>query len=177
MGVSSLPKTNKVSLLSIQRKQLAGFPPSAHNVTLPAFADEQRRGLQHGARIYRSISAADVAAVCSRRCCCRWGQTDGRTDARPLHRSCATWEASVTWSTASRLRFEPRFCCAWVQDANYSATEPPYLWEFENHKLAYSCLRNSRGKWDKYMLSDVERAMLFMNDENYIIKNFFHLYA
>ena len=28
------------------------------------------------------------------------------------------------YSTASRLRFEPRFFCVWVQHANHSATEP-----------------------------------------------------
>jgi len=29
------------------------------------------------------------------------------------------------YPTASRLRFEPRPCCAWVQHSNHSATEPP----------------------------------------------------
>jgi len=31
------------------------------------------------------------------------------------------------YPTASRLRFEPRPFCAWVQHANHSATEPPPL--------------------------------------------------
>ena len=46
----------------------------------------------------------------------------------------AAWwtEAQWVWTvclrlypTASRLRFEPRPFCAWVQHANHSATEPP----------------------------------------------------
>jgi len=32
-----------------------------------------------------------------------------------------------TYLTASRLRFEPRPYCAWVQHANHSATEPPLV--------------------------------------------------
>ena len=33
--------------------------------------------------------------------------------------------AKDCYATASRLRFEPRPYCAWVQHANHSATEPP----------------------------------------------------
>jgi len=35
--------------------------------------------------------------------------------------------AKDCYPTASRLRFEPRPFCAWVQHANHTATEPPNL--------------------------------------------------
>jgi len=60
-------------------------PPSAFDITLPAFAAERRR-LQHGTRSWRSISPANRArrskpavAVVG-----RWDkQTDRQTDERP----------------------------------------------------------------------------------------------
>jgi len=61
-------------------------PPSALNMTLPAFGAERRRRLLHGASCFRSISPARLAlsskpAGCS--CYCRsMGQTDRRTDRR-----------------------------------------------------------------------------------------------
>jgi len=69
--------------------------PSALNTTLAAFAAERRR-LQHGARNYRSISAADFGDQQQT----YWPplllsidgtdrQTDGRTDARPSRRPCS----------------------------------------------------------------------------------------
>jgi len=50
----------------------------------------------------------------------------------------ASWwtEAQWVWTvclrlywTASRLRFEPRPLCAWVQHANYLATKPPWAYK------------------------------------------------
>jgi len=61
-------------------------PPSALNVTLPAFAaGAERRRLLHCARSCRLIHPPAHRALSSkpaaRRCCCRsMGQTDGRTD-------------------------------------------------------------------------------------------------
>jgi len=58
-------------------------PPSALNMTLPAFGAERRRRLLHGASCFRSISPARLAlsskpAGCS--CYCRsMGQTDRQT--------------------------------------------------------------------------------------------------
>jgi len=49
----------------------------------------------------------------------------------------AAWWTEARWvwwvcprllPTASRLRFEPRPYCAWVQHANHSATEQPKIW-------------------------------------------------
>jgi len=38
--------------------------------------------------------------------------------------------------TASRLQFEPRPYCAWVQHANHSATEPPAIkWTISKHRV------------------------------------------
>jgi len=37
------------------------------------------------------------------------------------------------YPTASRLRFEPRPFCAWVQHTNHSATEPPLGWVSATH--------------------------------------------
>ena len=68
-------------------------PPSAVNVTLPAFAAERRAAapaaqhLKRGARNYRSISPAPMALSSKptgRRCCCRsTGQSDRLTDTGP----------------------------------------------------------------------------------------------
>ena len=52
----------------------------------------------------------------------------------------AAWwtEARWVWTVclrllASRLRFEPGPFCAWVQHANHSATDPPYIgWQWRN---------------------------------------------
>ena len=69
----------------ICRQVSAEPPPSALNMTLPAFGAERRR-LLHGASCHRSISLARLAlsskpAGCS--CYCRsMGQTDRRTDRR-----------------------------------------------------------------------------------------------
>ena len=67
-------------------------PPSAFNMTLPAFAAERGR-LQHGARSHRLISAADAGAQQQTRrpqlllsVDGTDRRTDRRTDARPLHR-------------------------------------------------------------------------------------------
>jgi len=49
---------NKITAKN-ETKTVKEPPPSALNMTLPAFAAERRR-LQHGARSYRSTSAADV---------------------------------------------------------------------------------------------------------------------
>ena len=38
---------------------------------------------------------------------------------------CEQFAQDCCYPTASRLRFEPRPFCAWVQHANHSATEPP----------------------------------------------------
>ena len=43
------------------------------------------------------------------------------------------------YSTASRLRFEPRPYCAWVQQANQSATEPPHTTNM--------CVQKARTGW------------------------------
>ena len=42
------------------------------------------------------------------------------------HSGCEQF-ASDCYPTASRLRFEPGPFCAWVQHANHSATEPPFV--------------------------------------------------
>ena len=72
----------------LQRKRVCVQPPpSAVNVTLPAF-DAKRQLLQHDACSDRSASPARRALsskqTCRRGCCRSMGQTDGRTDARPL---------------------------------------------------------------------------------------------
>ena len=38
---------------------------------------------------------------------------------------CEQFAQDCCYPTASRLRFEPRPFCAWIQHANHSATEPP----------------------------------------------------
>jgi len=64
-------------------------------MTLPAFAAERRRP-QHDAHSHQAIFPA-CSKPTGRRCCCRsMRQTDGRTDARSLHRPCsAYYESSV----------------------------------------------------------------------------------
>jgi len=77
-------------------------------MTLPAFAAERRRACSTApqrARSYRSMSPAH-RALSSRatgsRCCYRsMGQTDGRTDSRPLHRP---WSACCAGSVNSWRR-------------------------------------------------------------------------
>jgi len=59
-------------------------------MTLPAFAAKHRR-LEHGARSYRSIFAADAGAQQQTRqppLLLSMDGADRRTDARPLNRSC-----------------------------------------------------------------------------------------
>jgi len=78
-------------------------PPSVLNMTLPAFVDKRQR-LQHGALSYQSISAAYAGAQHSAAnapalsLLLSIDGTDGRTDARPLHRSArhTTRAASVS---------------------------------------------------------------------------------
>ena len=79
------------SMENAKNKSARNLANSAVNVTLPAFAAE-RRAAAPGDRRFRSISPARTALSskpAARRCCGRMGQTDGQTDARPLHRPCS----------------------------------------------------------------------------------------
>ena len=102
-------------VLQKQQQLCVEPPPSALNVTLPAFAAESRRPHPR-ARIYRSISVADAGAQqqpAGRHCCCRsMGQTDGRTDARPLHRPCSICIAGSANEDAvcGRTRWAQKTC-------------------------------------------------------------------
>jgi len=63
--------------------------------------------------------------------------------AEQRHDGCEQFDLDC-YPTASRLRYEPRPFCAWVQHANHSATEP------------YACtLVNWGGKWDNRFVVSV----------------------
>ena len=55
------------------------------------------------------------------------------------HSECEQF-AQYCYPTASRLRFEPRPFCAWVQHANHSATEPPLYWSRNRKAGCSSCV-------------------------------------
>jgi len=95
-------------------------PPSALNMTLPAFAAERRRHIAmptpyRNARSCRLISAADVGAQLQN---CRPllllsvdgtdRRTDRRTDARPLHRPCSAYSAGSASKAMVHCRRRPR---------------------------------------------------------------------
>ena len=83
-----------------------------------------RRRLQHGASSCQSISPAHRAfssKLAARRCCCRSrGQTDRRTDDRPLHTRCPAYHRQQT------SNFTQIWCCPLVSRFKYSGTCADY---------------------------------------------------
>jgi len=75
-------------------------PPSALNMTLPAFAALSADTEPAAGAVLQAPALSSEPA--GRRCCCRsMGQTDGRADARPLHRPCSAYDAgSVNKATS-----------------------------------------------------------------------------